>query len=52
LSTLSGFGVLAFAVHPALQALGLTVLIGIGAAWPTALWISPLLAGVKEGKPC
>lgn len=52
LSTLSGFGVLAFAVHPALQALGMTVLIGIGAAWPTALWISPLLAGVKEVKPC
>lgn len=52
LSTLSGFGVLAFAVHPALSALGLTVLIGIGAAWPTALWISPVLAGVKKEKPC
>jgi predicted exporter len=52
LSTLSGFGVLAFAVHPALRALGLTVLIGIGAAWPTALWISPVLAGVKKVKPC
>jgi predicted exporter len=52
LSTLSGFGVLAFAVHPALRALGLTVLIGIGVAWPTALWISPLIAGVKKEKVC
>ncbi|HSH12726.1 MAG TPA: hypothetical protein VLA15_03220, partial [Desulfurivibrionaceae bacterium] len=52
LSTLSGFGVLAFAVHPALRALGLTVLIGIGVAWPTALWISPILAGVKKVKEC
>lgn len=52
LSTLSGFGVLAFAVHPALRALGLTVLIGIGVAWPTALWVSPVLAGIKKAKPC
>ncbi|MEN8142277.1 MAG: hypothetical protein ABFQ82_01610, partial [Thermodesulfobacteriota bacterium] len=43
LSTLSGFGVLAFAEHPALSALGITVLIGIGAAWPTALLLSPAL---------
>ena len=48
LSTLSGFGVLALAAHPALHALGVTVLVGIGAAWPTALLVSPLLAGGKE----
>jgi len=48
LSTLSGFGVLALAVHPALHALGVTVLVGIGAAWPTALLVSPVLARGKE----
>lgn len=42
-SSLIGFGVLAFAGHPALHALGVTVLAGIGAAWPTALLISPLI---------
>lgn len=43
LSTLTGFGVLAFAEHPALCALGTTVLVGIGAAWPTALFLSPAI---------
>ncbi|OGR03134.1 MAG: hypothetical protein A2511_04580, partial [Deltaproteobacteria bacterium RIFOXYD12_FULL_50_9] len=43
LSTLTGFGILAFAKHPALHGLGITVLVGIGAAWPTALLITPLL---------
>ncbi|MBU0673133.1 MAG: MMPL family transporter [Proteobacteria bacterium] len=42
-TTLSGFGVLAFAGHPALHALGVTVLVGIGAAWPTALLVTPAL---------
>lgn len=42
-STLIGFGVLCFAQHPALHALGVTVLVGIGAALPTALWVSPAL---------
>ena len=37
ISTLIGFGVLALADHYALSALGITVLVGIGAAWPTAL---------------
>jgi len=49
LSTLSGFGVLALAHHPALHALGATVLVGIGAAWPTALWVAPLVAGPGRG---
>ncbi len=42
-SSLIGFGVLAFAGHPALYALGVTVLLGIGVAWPTALLVSPAL---------
>ncbi|SDP49152.1 MMPL family transporter [Desulforhopalus singaporensis] len=48
-SSLVGFGVLAFADHPALYSLGVTVLVGIGAAWPTALVISPLIVG-KRGR--
>ncbi len=42
-STLSGFGVLSLAEHPALHTLGATVLVGIGAAWPTALWVTPAI---------
>ncbi len=42
-SSLIGFGVLAFAGHPALHALGVTVLVGIGVAWPTAVLVSPSL---------
>jgi hypothetical protein len=49
-STLIGFGVLSFAEHPALHALGVTVLVGIGAALPTALLVSPtLLPRVERG---
>ncbi|EKD37036.1 MAG: hypothetical protein ACD_75C01283G0004 [uncultured bacterium] len=49
-SSLIGFGVLAFAGHPALYALGVTVLIGIGVAWPTAILVSPaLLVFGKKG---
>ncbi len=44
-STLVGFGVFAFAAHPALRSLGLTTLVGIAAAWPTALLVTPLLGG-------
>lgn len=42
LSSLIGFGVLSFASHPALYSLGITVLIGIGSAWPAAIFVSPL----------
>ena len=42
-STLTGFGVLGFAEHPVLHALGVTVLVGIGAAWPTALLLTPVI---------
>ena len=49
-SSLIGFGVLAFASHPALHSLGMTVLIGIGASWPAALLVSPYLAEERVGK--
>ena len=41
LTTIAGFGVLALAKHPALQSLGLTVLLGFGAAVPAALFVIP-----------
>ncbi len=44
-STLFGFGVLGLAEHPALHSLGMTVLVGVGVAWPTALLISPVILG-------
>jgi predicted exporter len=43
LTTIAGFGVLALAKHPALQSLGLTVLLGFGAAVPAALFVIPAL---------
>lgn len=48
ISTLIGFGVLAFAGHPALHALGVTVLVGIGVAWPVALWVSPAFLAIGK----
>ena len=45
LTTIAGFGVLALAKHPALQSLGLTVLLGFGAAIPAALFVIPALLG-------
>lgn len=47
-SSLIGFGVLAFAEHPALHALGVTVLAGIGVAWPTALFVSPVILNLNK----
>ena len=49
-STLTGFGVLGFAEHPVLHALGVTVLAGIGAAWPTALLLTPVILDHDSGK--
>ncbi len=43
-----GFGVLAFAAHPALYSLGTTVLVGISAAWPTAIWVTPALLDKRK----
>ncbi|MDP1602746.1 MAG: MMPL family transporter, partial [Legionella sp.] len=48
LTTIAGFGVLAIARHPALQSLGLTVLLGFGAAVPAALFVIPALQRKKR----
>ncbi len=50
LTTLAGFGILVLAKHPALHSIGVTVLLGIGAAIPTALVVIPALLG--EGERC
>ena len=50
-SSCIGFGVLAFARHPALNALGTTVLVGIGAALPTSLWVTPALLDFRKNDP-
>ena len=43
LTTIAGFGALILARHPALHSIGLSVLIGIGAAIPAALVIIPAM---------
>ena len=43
LTTLAGFGALVLARHPALHSIGVTVLLGIGAAIPAALFVIPAL---------
>jgi len=48
LTTIAGFGVLVLARHPALNSIGLTVLLGVGGALPTVLWVLPALAGYSE----
>jgi predicted RND superfamily exporter protein len=45
LTTLAGFGALALALHPALHTIGVTVLLGIGAAFPSALLVIPAFQG-------
>ncbi len=49
LTTIVGFGTLAVAQHPALRSLGLSILLGIGAALPTALLVTPRLLGDSLG---
>ena len=44
LTTLSSFGVLLLAIHPALHSLGLTVVLGLTAALVTALYLVPYFA--------
>jgi len=44
-TTLAGFGSLVLGQHPALFSIGLTVLLGVGAALPTAYWVVPALLG-------
>jgi predicted exporter len=48
LTTLAGFGVLVLARHPALNSIGLTVLLGVGGALPTVLWVLPAFAGLRK----
>jgi predicted exporter len=48
LTTLAGFGVLVLARHPALYSIGLTVLLGVGGALPTVLWVLPALAAMRN----
>jgi len=43
LTTVTGFGALVFAQHPALHSIGITVLLGIGAAIPSAIYVIPAL---------
>ncbi len=43
LTTVTGFGALVFAQHPALYSIGLTVLLGIGAAIPSSIYVIPAL---------
>ncbi len=49
LTTLAGFGALALARHPALQSIGISVLLGVGAGLPAALWVIPALR--RPGPP-
>jgi predicted RND superfamily exporter protein len=48
LTTLAGFGALVLARHPALHSIGVTVLLGIGAAIPAALLVVPVLYRGEE----
>ncbi|MFC1841068.1 MMPL family transporter [Thermodesulfobacteriota bacterium] len=50
LTTITGFGALVFAQHPALYSIGLTVLLGIGAAIPSAIYVIPALYGYADRK--
>lgn len=49
LTTLAGFGVLILAKHPAMHSIGVTVMLGIGAAIPAALLVIPALYRGEEG---
>jgi uncharacterized protein len=48
LTSITGFGALIFARHPALHSIGLTVLLGIIAAIPSALYVIPAFYGKKK----
>ena len=51
LTTITGFGALVFAQHPALYSIGLTVLLGIGAAIPSAIYVIPAVYNfLSKGK--
>jgi predicted RND superfamily exporter protein len=48
LTTLAGFGALVLARHPALHSIGLSVLVGISAAIPSALLVIPAMYRKKN----
>jgi predicted exporter len=48
LTTLAGLGALALARHPSMYSIGITVLLGIGAGIPAALFVIPAMIG-KDG---
>lgn len=48
LTTIAGFGILVLARHPAMHSIGVTVLLGIGAAIPAALLVIPVLYRLTE----
>jgi len=50
LTTLAAFGVLALARHPSLHSLGMTVLLGVGAALLAALYLLPHLLEQPSGR--
>ncbi len=50
-TTLIGFGVLVLARHPALYSIGVTVVLGIGAAVPAAVLVIPALQGRSTSTP-
>lgn len=50
MTTIAGFGILVLARHPAMHSIGVTVLLGIGAAIPTALLVIPALYRLTEKK--
>jgi len=50
LSTITGIGALIFAKHPALHSIGITVLLGIGAAIPSAMFVIPAFYPRKNNR--
>jgi len=51
LTSIAGFGALMFARHPALHSIGMTVLLGIGAAFPSAMFVIPAFYRTKDNGP-
>jgi predicted RND superfamily exporter protein len=45
LTTMAGFGALVLARHPAMHAIGVAVILGVGAAIPATLFVIPTLFG-------
>jgi predicted exporter len=45
LTTIAGFGALVLARHPAMHSIGIAVMLGVGAAIPAALIVTPALFG-------